>query len=464
MKFTLCCEQPETGRRARFFYDNLTSELLREDGTPVVAHTNVDATPAAHPAFAVSKSTPGAKGRVRTLKIQLGLGCNFSCEYCNQRSSLPDAPIAAPRTDQVDRFLSGLASWFDGGEDGQGTGCRIEFWGGEPLVYWKSLKPLAEAMRARFPLAVFTMITNGSLLDVNINAWLDRLGFHVSISHDGPGQAIRGPDPLNNPKSREAIRDLYQRLHPQGRFSFNAMVHRGNPSRASINQFFVELTEDPSVVIGEGSVIDPYDVGGLRHSFQSDQDSLAFRRSAFADIRHGRACNFVVVNQRLTDIVNSISHRRHAGLLGQKCGMDRSDAIAVDLNGNALTCQNVTSKSTAPNGGSHGIGHVSDFKGIRLTTATHWSHRQDCTNCPVLQSCKGSCMFLEGPLWDAACDNAFADHLPFFAAAIEHITGYMPFFIDGPQRASRRDIFGLIADANQAAQSVSTGIEGATAA
>ena len=73
-------------------------------------------------------------------------------------------------------------------------------------------------------------------------------------------------------------------------------------------------------------------------------------------------------------------------------------------------------------------------------------------------------MFLEGPLWDAACDNAFADHLPFFAAAIEHITGYMPFFIDGPQRASRRDIFGLIADANQAAQSISTGIDCATAA
>ena len=48
MKLTLYCEQPETGRRARFFYDNLTSELLQEDGTPVVAHTNVDAVPADH--------------------------------------------------------------------------------------------------------------------------------------------------------------------------------------------------------------------------------------------------------------------------------------------------------------------------------------------------------------------------------------------------------------------------------
>ena len=60
-------------------------------------------------------------------------------------------------------------------------------------------------------------------------------------------------------------------------------------------------------------------------------------------------------------------------------------------------------------------------------------------------------MFLDGVLWAAACNNAFADHLPFFAAAIEHLTGTMPFYIDGPQRESRRDIFGLITEAHQAA-------------
>lgn len=53
-------------------------------------------------------------------------------------------------------------------------------------------------------------------------------------------------------------------------------------------------------------------------------------------------------------------------------------------------------------------------------------------------------MFLEGPLWDAACDNAFADHVPFFVTAIEHLTGYVVFYIDGPQRPSRRNVFGLV--------------------
>ena len=33
-----------------------------------------------------------------------------------------------------------MPKFFQGGEDGLGKGVKIEFWGGEPLVYWKTLK------------------------------------------------------------------------------------------------------------------------------------------------------------------------------------------------------------------------------------------------------------------------------------------------------------------------------------
>ena len=445
--FTLYCENPETGLRARFFYDNLTSELLGEDGTPVLPP--VGSAPPGDPIHPVSRNAPGIKSTPLTLKIQLGLGCNHACSYCNQRGQAEGARAA--RGADVERLLAGLPGWFDGGAQGDGTGCRIEFWGGEPLVYRKTLVPLAEALRARYPKALFSLITNGSLLDREINAWLDDLGFHVGVSHDGPGQSSRGPDPLAVPENLDAIRDLYRRLHPKGRFSFNVMLHRSNRSRAAINRFFVNLTGDPTVAIGEGSFIDPYDAGGLSHSFLSDAESLAFRRESFADLRHGRVPNFALVPQRLAGIIDGIARQRPAARLGQKCGMDRSDTLAVDLDGHVLTCQNASSRSIAPNGRPHRIGHVANLDGVRLDTATHWSHRGECVNCPVLQSCRGACMFLDGVLWAAACNNAFADHLPFFAAAIEHLTGTMPFYIDGPQRESRRDIFGLIAEAHQTA-------------
>ena len=90
--------------------------------------------------------------------------------------------------------------------------ARIEFWGGEPFVYWKTLKPLAEALRARYPAAHFNIITNGSLLDLDKNAWLEKLGFSVGLSHDGPGYHARGADPLDDPEKLAAIMDLWARL------------------------------------------------------------------------------------------------------------------------------------------------------------------------------------------------------------------------------------------------------------
>jgi hypothetical protein len=57
-------------------------------------------------------------------------------------------------------------------------------------------------------------------------------------------------------------------------------------------------------------------------------------------------------------------------------------------------------------------------------------------------------MFLEGPLWQAACDNAYSDHIPFFVAAIEHLTGCAVFRIDsldGYLPEDRMDVFGIAA-------------------
>jgi uncharacterized protein len=359
----------------------------------------------------------------------MGLSCNYACEYCSQRFV---ARNFETNPDDVSGFLASLDAWVLYPPD------AIEFWGGEPLVYIKTLRPLAQVLREKFPAARFSVITNGSLL----NQWLDDLGFTVSISHDGPGQHVRGPDPLDDPQSRAAILELHRRLAPKGRFSFNAMLHRENQSRAAIQAFFVDLTEDPDVLIGEGSFVDAYDAGGISQSLRPEEFH-AFRRQAFHDIRHGKAGRISSVRDRVMSFVNSLRFERPASSLGQKCGMDRLDSIAVDLKGNVLTCQNVSAAALAPNGESHRIGHTSQLGEVALKTATHWSERTECPVCPVLQICKGACMFLQGPLWEASCDNAYSDALPIFAAGIEFLTGLVPVHIEGEFREDRKDIFGF---------------------
>jgi len=420
-------------------YDNAVSSLVyAENRAPVAPPMPKREFPEA---FAVSKDNPGSKTSPRTLKISLGLSCNYECSYCSQRF-VPHAEQTNP--DDIEPFLAQLTGSLTQAPQ------RIEFWGGEPFVYWKTLKPLAEKLRVLYPEADFNIITNGSLLDAEKNEWLDRLGFGVGISHDGPGYHVRGLDPMDDPEKREAIMDLYRRLHPQGRISLNAVMHNGNRSRAAVQEWHQERF-GPDVQIGEGAFIDPYDADGLASTFQSFADHIEFRSQAFEEIRKGKVAQLNIVRQKLLDFVNSVRLSRPASAIGQKCGMDSKDNVAVDLNGNVLTCQNVSAAATSFNGESHKIGHITDLANVKLKTATHWSKREDCSNCPVLQICKGACMFLEGNLWDAACDAAFSDNVPFLAAGIEYMTGLTPYYIEGG-REDRSDIFAKVHGIQEAPQ------------
>jgi uncharacterized protein len=118
----------------------------------------------------VTKTAPlGKSQRPRTLKIQMGLSCNYACSYCNQATQINDATVST--LGDVERFLAQLENWIEAAPE------RIELWGGEPFVYWAKLKRLVPALAARFPEARFSIITNGSLLGVNPSVnWGQRPG------------------------------------------------------------------------------------------------------------------------------------------------------------------------------------------------------------------------------------------------------------------------------------------------
>ena len=427
MKFDLYCTRPvlKDGiivdiEKGKLVYDNMTSVLLNSDGSEV-KYTDDKLYKCTYSAFRTSEQTPAKKSSsIRNLKIQLGLSCNYSCTYCSQRF----VPVNPSETNvsYINKFISNMDSWC------KSEPQEIEFWGGEPFVYWKTLKPLAEQLRKKFPKAKFLIITNGSILTEEIIDWIEKLDISVGISHDGPGQFVRGPDPLDDPKQKEIILSLFKRR--SGKVSFNSMINKHNMDRKKIQNFFQNLLNTEDFVIGEGSFIDAYDDGGVQNSLSTYEDHLVLRRTTTHQIRDQEINKFMVVHKRMNEWFNSILSQRNAEVLGQKCGMDREDTISVDLRGNILTCQNVSAVSTAPNGRSHLIGHVSNINKARLTTATHWSFREECTNCPVLQVCKGSCMFLQKDLFKKSCDNAYSDHISFFAVAIEMLTGWLPYRIE----------------------------------
>lgn len=441
-RFEITAHHPVKNDTRKIIYDSSVSTLKWENGSDVVDFPK---------SLAIKKpksqiKIQNGKRDLSTIKIQLGLSCNFECDYCNQRF-VPHADSTNP--DDVTPFVENMPTWYKGGSDGLGSGTKFEFWGGEPLVYWKTMKPLAELLRKKYPNSEFGVITNGSLLDTEKNQWLEDLKFSVSVSHDGPGQFVRGPDPLQDPASKAGIIDLYKRLAPQKRFSFNSMINSKNISRVDIEAFFVKFVGNEIgpqylnlLMIGEGTFVDAYDEGGMANSLLDEEEDIKFRNISLNDLRSGNALKFGTIHEKVNGFIASLERTFLLESLTQKCGMDKPENIAIDLNGNVLTCQNVSAASTNPAGVSHHIGHVSNLEAVDLKTSTHWSDRDECPKCPVVHICKGACMFLSGELWEASCNNAFSDNITVLTVAIEILTqGYILGHIEGPLRQDRKDVY-----------------------
>lgn len=440
MKFTIQAKNLNNEIKV-FTYDNMSNTLSDIEGN---VFENFQSNTYS-PAKSFSKDNPLRKSKeITTIKIQLGLSCNYSCEYCSQR--FVERPKETTKKD-IAEFMSKLENLSFSEE----KGLKIEFWGGEPFVYWKTLKPLTEAIELKFAdwkvKPVKSVITNGSILNEEICDWLFENNFYMAISHDGPGQHLRGPDPFEDEKQKQFILNFYRRMRRAGRgFSFNSMLNVHNMSRKKIYDWFVDFTGDFSVQLGEGGMIDAYDFEGIKNSLQTKADHFKFRQIAFDDIySNNGAIGFRMIVDKVDEFTQSVLSHKPANSVPQKCGMDMENTLAVDLHGNVITCHNTSIEEVSGNGEKHHSGNIENIESVEIKTATHWSNREHCPKCPVVHICKGACMYLEGANWEVSCDNSYSDAIAIFALSFEKMTGFIPVLIENNHISDmRRDIFGTV--------------------
>lgn len=445
MIFEIHAEKSKNDKKI-FYYDNMENTLKDADGK-IFEYPQPFNIPEEYtqPYKPFDKDRPLKKSKlITTLKIQMGLSCNYSCDYCSQKF-VERMPETSKK--DIDAFMKKLEVL----EFDEQKGLRIEFWGGEPFVYWKTMKPLTEAIVEKFSnwerKPQLSVITNGSILTDEIIDWLMMHDFAVAISHDGPGQSVRGPDPFEDPEQKERVLGFYRMMKRLGKtISFNPMMNAKNRSRKEVYDWFVNFTGDEFVTLGEGGIVDAYDEEGISNSLITKKDHFEYRRTAFADIfSTAGKIGFTTPESKIFEFINSVLAHRKADFVPQKCGMDSEHALAVDLRGNVMTCQNVSSLETSKNGESHHGGTLDDYDNVAIKSSTHWSNRKECSGCPVLHICKGACMFLDKKFWDISCANSYSDNIPYFVLAIQDITGYIPTLIkaDGLP-LERQDIFGTI--------------------
>ena len=179
MIFEILAEKTPNDKKV-FYYDNEKNILKDETNFIYVNNELKNKKSYTKESIPFSKDSPLKKSRkVRIIKIQMGLSCNYSCDYCSQKF-VERAPETSKK--DIDNFMVML----DELQYSEKTGLKVEFWGGEPFVYWKTMKPLAEAIREKFShwkeQPHFSVITNGSLLTEDICAWLYAMGFSFKKS------------------------------------------------------------------------------------------------------------------------------------------------------------------------------------------------------------------------------------------------------------------------------------------
>jgi uncharacterized protein len=369
------------------------------------------------PAFKVSPTNPGIKKGIKVIKLQMGMKCNFACSYCNQASQPHE--IHGSISD-VDITLKRVEKLFG---EGDGAGFRLEFWGGEPFVYWKVLEPLAYRLIKRYPKASYNIISNGSLIDEEKIQFFEKTGIGLGVSHDGPGFKMYRDkvDPLEHPVQLHWLREAYRRLGPESgrnQMSFNCVLTAQSYSLFDVRMYIAERLGVPAgmITLVTEEIVLPYDVGGMLSSPRGEE-LAKIMRNIYREFITGDLGFVSSVISKLMDFYKSIETSRPADALSQKCGMDRDDTIAFNMKGDVLTCHN-----TSPNT-KHQIGHVDKLDEVRLNTSHHFSTREECVRCPVVQLCRGACMYNEGELWKQSCDNSFYWNLGILAIFINKLTG-----------------------------------------
>jgi len=411
-----------------------SSALTNLDGTPVLADRQVAQQRTWEDAVRINPGQPGLKvANPSVLKIQLGLGCNYTCSYCNQSSQVES--MAMTRTADAQAFLRDLDKWLEG------TPSEIELWGGEPLLYFRKLQVLVPELDRRFPDAEISMVSNGSLLTQEILDFIAFYDIRITVSHDGPGQHLRGEDPFDDPVRSAMLMALWRERKVDNRMIFSSVLTPANSDPAAIRQWFVDRLDDESVVTSLEGIVATHDDKALAGpGVWSSAQYQGLRESIASSFETGEALRIPALVQKARGFLQSIMQGTPSASMGQKCGMDRSDHVAVDLHSNVLTCHNTGANA------EHGLGSALEMDAIRLTTSTHWSFRECCSHCPVLQLCGGSCMYLDGEQFAQSCENEYQFGMGVLDGTLRRALGLKLETIEGDiRRPTRRKTIPIVA-------------------
>lgn len=379
MKFAIFCSDKSVQT-----YDNLTNKIEVPEGYSLNSDFLKENLPNKYPkSFAKPFDFEGCEPltknkKVKKIRIFVGSNCNYKCSFCIQKDHKFSSKVMTKK--DVDDFFKR----FDAAGIEYNEKNRIEIWGGEPLVYWKTLKVLIPELRRRYPKANIQTISNGTLMRDEILDFFIEHRVALSFSHDAQAYFLRGEDPLNDPKLLAMQKKVAERYKEADLpFGLNVVISQYNCDLQAMEKFFDEKL--PGVQYGYEGVVMAHSPSAVEFcNWLPQQQDLFFTSIRNAIFNEPKSRTFNALSYRLNEILGRIVHGIDNRTIRAKCDSVNPGVLNFDLSGNVLSCHNVAEDNWI-------IGSIDDIDGIRCNSFKHWSRRFNCPSCPFIVGCFGRC-------------------------------------------------------------------------
>lgn len=335
----------------------------------------------------------------KKIRLLMGTNCNMNCSYCSQVKTniaytINDCEKILPVLDKIQEPIS-----------------VIEFWGGEPLVYFKYIQMLVRLIRSnsKYDSTQFAIITNGYLLTDKIVDFLIVHRFRIQISYDGKNQKNRSDVDYLAFKVKQIKRLLNDPYMRANRCICFASVLLQNTNLEELQNYFIEL-------FGEPVILQPIPLLYMReellkNKFTNDQHRELLTKTFNTAIQD---TNIFTCQTQSNEIACSLLHA-NGEEAGRPCVTADEKDVVIDLHGNIFLCQNYARQENI-------IGNLiqGDYFDIKKPLFKHFSC---CDKCILHWCCHGACRILDGELFVETCKSYFYYYLGMFVAAIFKITG-----------------------------------------
>ena len=324
------------------------------------------------------------KRKVHTVFLMLGNSCNMNCRYCLQHP-LITRQLTNEINPEIYDFLEECAE-----ELGEKQKLHIQFYGGEPLLYFETIK---EVVKHTKDYCWFSVITNGKAVTKEMVAFFNAYEMPVTISWDGPKvMETRGYDvfadkgkrklllgidhlglsavlscnayPLEILEAFQSVSDEYYKSHQyQVNINIDEIFNTGALPEELLNLDYAAVERE---MLGLGKFYLEKRVGGGKTEL-TDYTKLCYIDRLFGTLKR-----FYVDGDGKFD-------RNYCS-----CG-NGYDVLNLDLAGNLYPCHNVSKQ----------IGTIRDdyFSYLSKVLATDNTkiYKAECEKCPAVAFCRGGC-------------------------------------------------------------------------